>query len=158
MKRFLAIAMAFVLLAAVTFTGCTGFQEWYGSLPSVCDEIPAGESVLCGLADKAGVRLEEFGSALVAANSVAIGQDLYTVDQYKEVINKILDLMGYEGERSFITYEQLREGIYKIASTYPGLVEIATSYLDMFIGQSGVVTVADKDIITKFLVASLHKV
>ena len=155
MRKIFALAFAALLMiSTVAFTGCAGWQN----MPSTCDKYTEGESVLCGLADKIGVRLEDIGNVLIVANTVAIGEGVYTKEQANEVFTGIINLLGGPSDRAFITYDQFRQGILDIAGKYPGLVMVASSYLDMFLGQQQIITPVDKEMLVKWFEARIQVV
>lgn len=146
MKKLLVAAF---LAIALVFTGCAGLG--LDNLPSKCDVLTE-RSVLCELADKAGVRLEDVGNVLIVANTVAIGEGLYTKAQAQEVFKGIVRLLGGPDPdtRAFITYAELRDGIMKLVNKYPGLFLIAESYLDMFMQKQEFITEWDKKTLVNF--------
>lgn len=146
MKRVMAFVCAALLAFTTLFAGCATYQTF----PSVCDTITE-RSVLCETADKIGVRLEEVGNVLIVANTVAITEGLYTAEQANAVFRKIIELLGGEATRSFITYEQFKLKIREILDKYPSLMIVADSYLDMFMSSQTIITEVDKQILIEWL-------
>lgn len=129
------LAAALVMLLA----GCAGNR------PSVCDGIQPGDSLLCQIAADHDIQLEDVGLALVAVNAVAIGEGLYTRDQAQEVINRLL--LALDGS---ITYAVFRDRIMEYTEKYPGLLDVAQTYLDRF-ALSKQIRETDRDILRTFL-------
>ena len=134
-------------------TGCTVLQN----RPSVCDEV-VGRSILCETADKLSIKIEDAGNVILVANTIAIAEGLYTKEQFDEIVNALLDLLDYEGDRAFITYDKLKGFIIQMVEKYPGLFMVARNYLDMFLSNDNVITPADRGIITGWLAGQLTRV
>jgi len=109
-----------VLLMALVVAGC-GFN-----FPSVCDNMTE-PSLMCDIARKYNVRVEDIGNVLIVTNAIAIGEGQYTKEQAVGVFREIRSLLDNP-----ITYMALRGGIYDRLERYPGLYEVSDIYLGEF--------------------------
>lgn len=122
MKKNLVL-LAILLTASADLYGCGMMSE----APSVCDSIAAGDSHLCTIAAKTGMRLEDIGSTLIVANAVAIGSGAYTQDQARQV------LVGLRaGLDNPISYLAMQGAVRQALDKYPGLFIVATAFLNQF--------------------------
>lgn len=105
------------------YAGCSHFSD----LPSVCDTIPSEESVLCDMAKERDIRVEDIGTVFIVANAVAIGEGLYTKEQAIEICRELRDLFDDP-----ITYVTFKASVMDKVDKYPGLLDVALSYLGVF--------------------------
>jgi len=127
------------LFALLAMVGCAGMQ----TLPSICDTIEPSESVLCSIAERSGVRLEDMGTVLILANMVAIKEGLYTKADAIDVLSELHALLD-KGALSYVMY---RKEIYKYIADYPGLISVAEEYLSQFAGYYQFIYTKDRDIL-----------
>lgn len=82
----IAIAIAFAL------------GLWYGcsTLPSVCDDMAQGESVLCAIADKTGVHLETAGRLCAAVVWQDVKDGNHTVMEARNIVSHVRYAIGYD--------------------------------------------------------------
>ena len=140
MKKALLLLIVFTL----TLVSCAPLQR-LESRPGVCDNISSGESVLCDMAQKSGIRPEDVGKGIVAVNAVLIARERYTYAQAVEVIDKLL--MALDGP---ITYVIFKDKIQEFTKKYPGLLEVVREDLEYF-ALSNQIYPADKDILQNWL-------
>ena len=98
-----------------------------GNLPSTCDNIAPGESILCDMAKERGIRIEDVGNAFIVINAIAIGEGVYTREEALFVCKTLRAILDDP-----ITYIQFHEALTSRINRYPGLLEVATSYLALF--------------------------
>lgn len=111
-----------IILPMILFLGC-GFN-----FPSVCDNLEE-KSDLCAYAEKAGVRLEDFENGIIILNSLAIGQELYSAEQAKEIITDLKVAVI-----SPLSWLVLKTDIEQKLEKYPGLFIVTESYLSVMTG------------------------
>jgi len=116
MKKLLFL-VAFVFI--VFLTGCLTLTD----APSVCDEVTE-PSILCDLATEIDVRLETVGNAMIVVNAVAIAKGVYSEDDAREVILKLIEILD-----AGITYALFAERLVEVTDGSPGLMEVADVYL-----------------------------
>lgn len=133
------MSLFFLCSAMLLMAACAG------SLPTVCDEISPGESVLCDIANKQGIRLEDVGLGLILVNSVAIKEGVYTRDQARGVVEKLLSCLD-----GSVTYALFRDRIQEYTAGYPGLLEVTQAYLYQF-SLSKQISQTDREILTAWL-------
>jgi len=73
-------------LALLAF-GCAGTAI---QKPSICDTIPAGDSVICDLSERVGQPVETVAGILKLSNVAALAADLYTAQQANKFIDKTI--------------------------------------------------------------------
>ena len=95
-----------------------------GTRPTVCDRIQ-GPSILCQVAGEHGVRLEDVGNGLILVNAVAISEGAYTKGDAKRVLRRLLESL--DGP---VTYALFKEHLINATESFPGLLDVARSYLD----------------------------
>ena len=129
------------------FVGCVP-----STLPSICDDLGDQPSILCDLTKDEnsvfyGVRLEDIGNALIVANAIAIGQNLYTREDATTVLDVFIALLQdpVTSGATFVTE------VLDITNEYPGLFEVATVYLSELRLQTQPFLAADRDILSKLL-------
>lgn len=140
MKRHMVLL---TLMAALVIAGLAGCS--LATAPSVCDSITAGDSHLCAIAGKTGVRLEDIGNTLIVANAVAIGSGAYTQDQARLVLQGLRASLD-----SPLSYLAMQDELRQVLSKYPGLFIVATIYLDQF-GVDQVISPVDTGILKSWL-------
>jgi hypothetical protein len=120
MKKTLFIAAALLVLVYISvFFGCAGLQR----PPSICDDMPPGESVLCDIANRYGVRLETVGDVLLVLNLQLIKEDLYKAKEARRFFDDVRKHL--DGP---ITAQDLKTlALYHISES-PALL-IASSYI-----------------------------
>lgn len=131
MRRLLIITMLIMFFCLI---GCaTG--------PSVCDSIAPGDSVLCDAVAGEEYQLEDIGNALIIANALAIGEEIYTREEAIEVCQELIELLN-----SPITYAKFKLGVDEELSDYPGLKDVVDLYTsdsvidsDMYIIDRGII-------------------
>lgn len=113
--------MAFCLV--VMLAGCSLLP----SGPSVCDD-KSSPSLLCDIADKSGIRLETVGNMIIIVNRVAILSGQYTNAHAATVLKNIRQAI--ENPVSYIFFKAVVENNI---GKYPGLFDMASSYISEFI-------------------------
>lgn len=104
---------------AVAVSGCAMFKD----MPSVCGN--AERSVLCDISAKYDLRIEDIENILIIANSVSIGEGLYTKDEALKVLKKLKSLLDTP-----ISYADFAGAIGDSVSKYPGLIEVISIYFN----------------------------
>ena len=97
--------------------------------PSVCEDIEQ-PSVLCAMVEQVGggkLKLEDIGNGLVIANAIALAEGLYTKDEAITVLTDLRSIL-YDP----VSYVVFQTAIKEYVSAYPGLLQIANSYIDQF--------------------------
>ena len=112
------ISLIFVLL----LVGCAT-----GDMPSKCDIIAPGDSILCDMAQERGIRIEDVGNAFIVVNAIAIGEGLYTREEAISVCEGLSEVLDDP-----ITYIAFHAALSDRLDRYPGLLVVAMSYLNMF--------------------------
>lgn len=137
MSRFSIIALLIGILAV----GCV---EIFNSGPTVCDTVQ-GNSVLCTMSDKHGVKLETIGNVLIVANRTAIAAGAYSKSDALKALVEIRKLIDSPVSYAFFTTE-----VRRVSKKYPGLIQIAEKYLSDLI-EDKIMFKADREILQKFL-------
>lgn len=130
-----------VVFAMSTIGGCGALA----TMPSVCDSVDPGESVLCDLAKDNKIRIEDVGNAFIFVNAIAIGEGVYTKEEAVEVCQALLDVLDTP-----ITYIALRTELLDQVQKYPGLLEVAQSYMAIFNVDEDIYR-KDRDLLIKWL-------
>ncbi len=125
------------IVAAIILFSCT-------TQPSVCDD-PTNTSLLCKMADHAGVRIENVATGLIIANSVAIGEGSYTRRQAVGVIEVLISALDTD-----ISYVLFKDLVLARMERYPGLIIVADAYLSQFTIHSPMLQ-SDKDLLQGWL-------
>ena len=136
-KQFLSVMFLAVtaLVAACISTG---------NRPTVCNQIE-GPSILCQVATEHGVRLEDVGNGLILVNALAISEGAYTRADARQVLSRLLDALD-----GSVTYAVFKSRIQQATESFPGLLDVAKSYLDEF-SLSNQVYDADREILRTWL-------
>ncbi len=134
----------FGLLWVAVLLSLVAACEFPGKRPTICDRVE-GPSILCQVAEKNGVRLEDVGTGLILVNAVAISEGVYTKSDAKNVLGKILQAL--DGP---VTYVFFKEHIIRSTEAFPGLLDVATVYLEEF-SLSKKMHDADRDILRVWL-------
>ena len=108
---------------------------------SICDTIQT-ESVLCQLAEKKGMTLEEIGTAIVIVNYAAIRADVYSAGSAIEVLKQMKAVISRP-----VSYSYLRKWLLGTLLNAPELVEIS----EMFPNTPLIMYNADRDILIGFI-------
>lgn len=108
-----------LLLSLCLAIGCAGL----GDRPSVCDTTE--KSLLCDLSAEYGVRIEDIGNGLIIANSVAIGEGLYTREQARAVLVDLRAILDNP-----VSYAFFRLQVLDRVAKYPELILVAQQYFD----------------------------
>lgn len=111
-------------LLCILVVGCALFTN-LKNLPSVCDTLES--SYLCAIADRLGVRLEEIGNSLIIANALIIADNQARREKALKAFKEIKALL-----ENPISYPAFRWGVYESLERYPGLLDVADSYLSYF--------------------------
>jgi len=134
------LRLASVIIMSLMLTACAAFQN----LPSVCDDID--DSVLCHIADNAGVRLEDIGNGFIIANAISIGQGYYTKEQARNVLSELQDAL-----MNPITWALFSDIVKDKIDKYPGLLEIAEGYFEVLVQDYTQIYDADRTILVEWL-------
>lgn len=130
---FKKIIMWFLALAIMFGSaGCGLFMD----LPSVCDDKKE-PSVLCDIAAKAGVRLEDAGNLLIIVNAIAIHEGTYTIEQAITVLKGLRNTITGN-----VTYLIIRGKVEQAIINYPGLFAVTEIYINGFNSEQ---VILDKD-------------
>jgi hypothetical protein len=119
-KRLYFVGMA--LVAIMLATGCGILNN----LPSVCDD-KSSPSLLCDVAEKNDIRLESAGLGIIIVNAALIGEGVYTREQAVSVLIEVRNVF----EKS-VSYVFARGEMNKALNKYPGMVEVASMFLNEF--------------------------
>ena len=141
MKNLIVLALGLFLV----FTSCAMLS----SGPSVCEDIQT-PSLLCKMADDRGVNLEAIGNALIIANAIAIGEGLYTKAQARDVLIELRGILDNP-----VSYLFFKQGLKRYIDKYPGLLIVATAYIDRF-NMDQVMYPADQELLAGFLAAQIE--
>lgn len=109
------------IVCTLLLSGCI-----FPDLPSTCDDAP-DESVLCSIASKSNMRLEDVGGAMIIINSVLIAEGAYTKADAQMVISLLLDSLTKS-----VTYAIFKDKFLTYSKSYPDLVKVADCYLETF--------------------------
>ncbi|MCG8643228.1 MAG: hypothetical protein MI862_26115 [Desulfobacterales bacterium] len=115
-----------------------------GNRPTVCNQIEE-PSILCQVATEHGVRLEDVGNGLILVNALAISEGVYTRADARQVLSRLLDALD-----GSITYAVFKSRIQQATESFPGLLDVAKSYLDEF-SLSNQMYDADREILQTWL-------
>ena len=138
--------LTLVLTLAMLIGGCAGLRQ-----PSICDEITS-PSILCEIAAKHDVRLEDIGTALVVINKIAIIEEAYSREDAIEVLEELLLLL----DKGALSYAMFRLEVYKRAEKYAGLIEVAESYFWTFQSQRSFIYREDRRILRSWLTEQIE--
>lgn len=133
--------ISIVIVGCLLLASCAGVSK----LPSVCDSITT-PSELCALSNQMGVRIEDVGNALIITNAIAIGQKWYTRQEAVEVLREIRAILDDP-----VSYAVFTAQVYLKVESYPGLLEVATSYFSILGANPNIIQVADQDMLKGFL-------
>lgn len=128
-------ALGFLLLQGCAMTGIP-------KPPSVCDELPPGESLLCDLAIKHDLNLETVGNLILVADLRAIKQKAYTKRQALHVFNTLEAAVGKDG----VLGKDLALLAIKYAYDYPELL-LVMPYLN-YLKVEAPITEKDRELLT----------
>jgi len=131
MKRFLYLSLVIIL------AGC-------GTLPSVCDTTPTGDSVLCDLAQQHNRNLEQVGTLIMVLNLRSIKQGTYTAQEAAFVLS---DIKG--SIQAPIPAVDLKNLILAYVSDYPELILLSPYFSTL--NTPRVLTQKDRDMLTVWL-------
>jgi hypothetical protein len=114
--------------------------------PSICDDLE-GPSLMCEIAAKHNVRLEDIGNALVVINEIAIIEEAYSKEDAIEVLKEIRLLL----DKGALSYAMFRLAVYEKAEKYAGLIEVAESYFWTFQNQRSFIYKEDRRILRDWI-------
>ena len=137
--------MASILSLALVFSSCAMFPQD----SSICEDIQT-PSLLCRMAADKGVTLEMVGNALIIANAIAIAEGVYSKAQARGVLIELRGILDNP-----VSYLFFKQGLKKYVDRYPGLLQIATAYIDRF-DITQVMYKADQELLVKFLSSQIE--
>ena len=137
MKKISLILVMFLLFLVA---GCSPMFNG----PSVCDD-KTSPSLLCDIADNNGVRLESVGDLIIIVNMVSILGGQYTNDHAVTVLKNIRQSIEQP-----ISYAFLKAVIEENAGGYPGLFDMANSYISELISPE-IISTKDRFILIGWL-------
>ena len=118
-----ALSFGLMLFLAVAITGCAGLIN----LPSVCDDMPPGESWLCAASHSTGVSLGTVSLSIRVAHAAALGSGLYSPKEALAVVSSLDRALDVP-----ITYVAFKEVLLSEAAAHPGTLEIGGIILSTF--------------------------
>ena len=136
MKKLLVVFAIICLLVS----SCT----WYQSRPSVCDNL-SEKSLLCMLAAKTGIKLEDMGTGLIIVNSILIAEGKYTQEQALEVVTTLRDIL-----KKPVTYLYFYANVKDYLEKFPGLMLVDLDLLDE-LANSQVMHNPDRELLLNWL-------
>lgn len=99
------------------------------NLPSTCDNLNGEPSIICSLKEEYGlIRPEGVGNIFIAVNAVAIKNGTFTKHDIQSVVMGLLQIT----KSGNITYEIFQAVLKEYIEDYPGLLEVAQGYMDVF--------------------------
>jgi len=103
----------FIILTLCLLVGCASWAE----IPSVCDNMEPGQSVLCDIAKRHDIRLETAGDLILVVNLRAIQAGAYSKEDALYVFGKIETAL-----EAPVTAADLRGLVLKYVKDYPELI------------------------------------
>jgi hypothetical protein len=123
--RVMMFCLVFSFIIGLIFIyGCANMGV--GKLPSVCDALE-GPSVLCDMAEKTGMRIEDIGIGIAIVSTVCIREDVFSKEDALKIITSIGDSLDIG-----ITYSIFKQLVEQNAKNYPELIIVVESYAPYF--------------------------
>lgn len=135
------IGLTFILIMTIGIFACTGLET--KPQPSVCDSLE--KSLLCELAAEQGMRIEDVGAVVQVANSILIGEGVYSKSQALTVMQHFRDILDNP-----VSYVFFKTEVEKYVSKYPGLLDVTQYYIDRFV-DTKMMYRADRDLLIAWL-------
>lgn len=148
---FLVFVMA-LAAGAVLLSGCAGMGPLKNvpPPPSICDNTQPEDSLLCALAHKYGVRLEDVGNIMVLFNVAAIEQNAYSAAQSRQFFNNLRTVLAADG----ITGQNIMVYVLRSLKGSPALVAagilVVSPYIQ-YLDTQEVFTATDKTWLNKWI-------
>jgi len=144
MKIWFVLA-AFGMFVGVVALGIVSIQGCSSNLPTVCTEIPAGDSRLCDLAGETNMTLEDIGDGLIVANVAAVQSGAYS----REDAIALMSLLKEIVERP-VTYTAFEILTRELSDNNPELFVLSSFFLSQF-DSPDTITKTDRELISRWL-------
>jgi hypothetical protein len=135
MSKYTLLILSILVVFAVS--GC-------GTMPSVCDKAPAGESVLCDLSKQHDLNLEQIGTLVMVLNLRAIKNGSYSAQEASFVLEDIRDSL-----RVPTSAVDLKNLILAYVVDYPELILLSPYFSTL--DTPRILTQRDRDMLTAWI-------